>query len=204
MDTQLILFGDSITWGAWDLDGGWAQRLKRYADSRAMEDQEPVTWVYPLGVSGDTSRDLLTRLQPELIARADTPAQTAVVIAIGINDSQIELATGQSKVPLAELERNLTRIVETAQQYADRVVLVGLPPVDDALVYPMPWKPTHGYQDRVARQYDQTVATVAQQTSCEYVSVYQDFMERGGLQLLDDGLHPNAKGHAVMYANILA
>lgn len=28
---RILIFGDSITYGAWDSEGGWADRLKRWA-----------------------------------------------------------------------------------------------------------------------------------------------------------------------------
>jgi len=38
---QLFIFGDSITWGAWDPDGGgWAQRLRKDIDNYQVANRD--------------------------------------------------------------------------------------------------------------------------------------------------------------------
>ena len=45
----ICIFGDSITWGAYDPEqGGWATRLRNY-----FEKQDNDVDVYNLGISGD-------------------------------------------------------------------------------------------------------------------------------------------------------
>ena len=36
--TCLLVFGDSITYGAWDLEGGWVQRLRSFIDKKNLTD----------------------------------------------------------------------------------------------------------------------------------------------------------------------
>lgn len=56
MNNIICVFGDSITWGAWDIEkGGWVQRLRNFVESSSEEYIE----IYNLGVSGDNTEDLL-------------------------------------------------------------------------------------------------------------------------------------------------
>ena len=58
----ICIFGDSISWGAWDLEaGGWVNRLKLYFDNQP----DPQIRVYNLGISGDRVGDVLKRFHPK-------------------------------------------------------------------------------------------------------------------------------------------
>jgi lysophospholipase L1-like esterase len=35
---RLLIFGDSITYGAWDIEGGWAARLRKFLDGKTLTD----------------------------------------------------------------------------------------------------------------------------------------------------------------------
>ena len=35
---RILIFGDSITYGAWDKEGGWVQRLRKFLDERNLTD----------------------------------------------------------------------------------------------------------------------------------------------------------------------
>lgn len=83
METRLTIFGDSITWGACDYEGGgWSTRLRRYFETSDKYDVS----VYNLGIGGDATDNLLFRFGTEGLARNRFP-QT-IIFAIGINDSQ--------------------------------------------------------------------------------------------------------------------
>ena len=81
MGKRICVFGDSITRGAFDFKkGGWANRLKVFSWEKGGMS------VYELGVSGDTSFDIVRRFDVELDVmkkRFDT-----IVFAIGLNDVQ--------------------------------------------------------------------------------------------------------------------
>jgi len=48
METRISIFGDSITWGAWNPEnGGWVAQLRRYFETNENYDVD----VYNLGVS---------------------------------------------------------------------------------------------------------------------------------------------------------
>ncbi len=63
---NVLVFGDSIAYGAWDEEGGWVERLKRYLHHRTTSYGE-YHLVYNLAVSGETSRGILERLEGEAI-----------------------------------------------------------------------------------------------------------------------------------------
>ena len=61
----LTVFGDSITFGKGDsLEGGWCGRLKKYFENMGGNHR-----LYNLGISGNTTEDLLERFDIEAKAR---------------------------------------------------------------------------------------------------------------------------------------
>jgi lysophospholipase L1-like esterase len=113
---QLFLFGDSITWGAWDsVGGGWAQRLRKVVDSYQVTN--PSFWcpVYNLGISGDTSAGVANRLIQETLLRRDQDEETIFLIAIGINDSIINLRNSKEIVTEEMYVENLDQMLGHAR-----------------------------------------------------------------------------------------
>src|SRR3990172_2179226 len=139
---NLLIFGSSITWGAWDDEGGWAQRIKNLADKKAATlNYDNYTAVYCLGVSGDNTEDLLQRFDIEVRARLDDEDKTLVVIEIGINDSQYILSENQHRISPEKYKENLLTLIKKSKQHNADIIFVGLTPVDDSKVDPIPWKP---------------------------------------------------------------
>ena len=89
MDTVLLFFGASTTQGIRDPEGGWVGRLTRFLMSRDIESENTNFTVFNLGVSGDDTRGLLSRMEPEMKARKDPDERAIIGIAIGTNDSAI-------------------------------------------------------------------------------------------------------------------
>lgn len=114
MNNRILVFGDSIVWGAWDSQGGWVARLKKYTDKQAIEGKEDYDSIYLLGISGDNSDDLLKRFEGELMSRLDDESSIHIVIAIGVNDSQCELSSGENRISLEKYVKNLSEMVNIA------------------------------------------------------------------------------------------
>jgi len=65
---NILIFGDSITWGAYDPEqGGWATRLRNYFEAKNHDVD-----VYNLGISDDITSGLLNRVEAEVKSRSLT------------------------------------------------------------------------------------------------------------------------------------
>jgi len=188
--THICVFGDSIAYGYGDTEkGGWVNRLKIELFSK-----NKFTEVLDVSVPGDTSRRLLDRFAREVsVRRADI-----VIFAIGINDSQYRSTPENFLVPMAEFEQNLRKLVSQARQFTQKIVLVGLSPVDEAKTRPIFTVTRTHYTNQNAAKYDAVVQKVAQGEGLPYVSVF------GLLATADlpDGLHIAASGHAKIYLKV--
>ncbi len=61
----ILVFGDSISYGAWDIEGGWVSRLRKFLDKKNLSEENFDCKVYNLGISGDNSSGVLNRFEFE-------------------------------------------------------------------------------------------------------------------------------------------
>ncbi|MEK7638589.1 MAG: GDSL-type esterase/lipase family protein [Patescibacteria group bacterium] len=197
---NILVFGDSITEGFFDHElAGWCNRLVQHGHHARSKDGQNVS-VYNLGISGDNSNSLRLRFDTELTARVQSRNDT-VLIAIGANDSQFEIATNQNRVELEEFEENIRYLVWQAKKQVDRVFLITILPVDDRLLNPMPWKPTHGYAQTFVDAYNEVLLKTSEEEKVQLMDIRGVFGDQIG-SCLDDGIHPNAVGHQRIFERV--
>lgn len=181
---RICVWGDSITWGAWDFDqGGWVARLRRHMDRNYPDGQD----VYNVGVSADKVADVLRRFKVECEAR--NPAK--IVIAIGINDSPRADYAGTD---MQVFERDYRALIKLAVSQTPTVVLVGITNVLDDHVS------GHGYRNETIKPYTETIRRLAAEAGLPYIDLW-GVVTAEDLQL--DGLHPEAAGHQKMAEKVI-
>ena len=200
---RVLIFGDSITQGFHDeVAGGWCNRLVAEVMRRDVESgQQYDKSVFNLGISGDTSADLLKRIKYETESRKSknlTYGGDVALIAIGVNDSQYHMQTLLTKLTLEETECNVHEIIQILQEQNLRVIFVGPAPVFESRIQPMAWKPTHGYSNPLIQKYSTLIQNISKKSECEFIST-SDVYEGREKEVLLDGIHPSAEGHELIY-----
>lgn len=191
MKEQIIcLFGDSITWGAWDPEhGGWGTRLRVYFEMNGHNVE-----LYNCGVSGDTTDSLLKRFDVECLARGPQ----VIIFAIGINDSRYINSEDNPQTTIDNFQKNLEDLIEKAKKYAEKIICLGLTKVDDQRTAPCSWKPTKFYTNVIIKKYDDKIKESCENASVLFLEV-NDLLENSDLA---DGLHPNPKGHEKIFLRV--
>ena len=191
---RILVFGDSLAYGAWDSEGGWVERLKRMAHGRTIESGGVEKFqVLNLGIGGDTSRKILARMEGEILARQSKSWENILVFSYGVNDER--MVGGVSEVSLEELERNTREIIAVARKYADRVVFLEMPqlPFDE-----VEFK-GKSYSDSRTQEYEARIESVVSELGAEWVPTRGRFEEAGLENLYAyDNLHPNDAGHEIL------
>jgi lysophospholipase L1-like esterase len=201
--SEIYLFGDSITWGSWDPDrGGWAQQLRVEIDRIQL--QHPELWcpLYNLGIPGDTAAGISKRIENEIQARHQSSQEVIVVVAVGINDSIVELPSGVGLVALEEFSKSLAEIVKSARKFSQKIGFVGLTPVDEALVNPVPWATNRAYTIQRAELFNSAIINFCAVHSVPYIPLWESWSKAPWRGLLYDGLHPNSEGHRLIYRDV--
>lgn len=192
---NILFFGDSITWGAWDTEGGWFFRIKKFVDEKIIASGFKYYHdIYNLGISGDKTSDLLERFDSETKNRIDEESETTFVFAIGVNDSQFVDNQG-NRTPIDQFEMNLKELIVKAGKYSNKIIFVGLFPVDDSKLNPTSWESNKSYKLEYVSQYDKIIEQVCKDQNVDFIDIYNKFVVQEYKELLIDGLHPNTEGH---------
>jgi lysophospholipase L1-like esterase len=164
----VVFFGDSITQGWRDVDKAF-----------------PTLKIANRGISSDSSRGLLWRLQEDVLDLRPR----AVIMLIGIND----IAGGVSP---SDVAYNVRSMVDQMYKANPRMPVV--------LCHVMPWKPVPGKSPERIRQLNALIDGIAlgrpQVSVCD---TYTPFATPEGVCRVEefpDHLHPNAAGHAIWAA----
>src|SRR3990172_5843344 len=139
---HILIFGDSITYGAWDSEGGWAGRLRAFLDRVQLEQRLGYCLTYNLGVSGDTTRDVLNRFSPEAKRRFEDEKDLVIVFSIGSNDAEVINKTRLLLIPEKEFGKNINDLAKQAKKFSSKIIFTGLHNVDESRTVPIPWMPS--------------------------------------------------------------
>lgn len=187
---SVCVFGASSTWGAWDSEkGGWVNRLRLFLEANDYDVD-----VYNLGVSGDTTNELLERFEVE--AEAREPA--IILVSIGDNDACTSSANGKHKVLPEKFEKNIKRLIELARKFTDKIAFLGSKPIDEAKTMPVPWDREAFYSSESLKEYDKMLKTLTKENNAEYI----DISGLLSIKDLEDGLHPNEEGHRKLFGKV--
>jgi lysophospholipase L1-like esterase len=187
---RICVFGDSITFGSGDTEiDGWVGRLRA-----RLQKQDPTIQVMNRGISGDTTPDLLARMDQE--CSVDHP--DAVLIAIGINDAAIVTGIHKNRVEINRFEENLKSLIRIARKHTPRIGLIGLTGVIEHKTSPVPWHPEITYLNKEITRFTTRIEELCAQQKLPYVSLATALAPAD----LPDGLHPNNQGYAKLAARI--
>ena len=195
---DIYCFGDSITFGEYDTErGGWVDRVKTECMARHVATGEPADSVFNLGIGGETTRMMRARLKTELATRLDVDARSLVVLAYGANDAAE--SEGTFLVSREEYVENLAWAIDEARRLRCDAWLVNVTPMAAA---------ADGVRNASGRlrsnavvaRYNDALRELSQSKAVELLDVNAAFRAHELASLFaPDGLHPNAKGHTVIF-----
>lgn len=168
---RVVFLGDSITDG-WNLAQNFPD--KPYVNR---------------GISGQTTPQMLVRVFPDVIDLH--PA--ALIILAGTND----IAGNTGPETLTMVEENLQAISELAAAHGIKIILCTLTPVSDYTAH----KQTANRPPAQILMLNNWIRTYAQQTHLGLADYYPAIVDDRGMMregYSNDGLHPNARGYALL------
>lgn len=203
---RIFIFGDSIAQGYFDeKSGGWANRLAMHYQKQALQDLSGAwTEVFNLGVSGDTAKDVLERLVPEVEARQLGEDEICIVLAVGINDAI--LLGNRVQQEIYDFQKTYEQLLDDARMLSPRVIAVGLTAVDEPQTDPWIYSSSgKQWKNNRINLFEDTIKQSAGRKEVAFVPLHDEFLSLSqDAQLLADGLHPNAEGHTLIAQKVLA
>src|SRR3990167_6658195 len=197
---QILCFGDSITWGSWEQEGGWSNRLRRFAYDYVEAHPDKWIEIYNLGIPGDNTCDLRERFINETSERVEKNTEPIFIFAFGANDSSFISSKGVFRCPIEEYEAHYRIVLDEARKWSKMIFLLNITPVNEAVA-------TKG--ERIRRnefidRYNECLKRIASEKNVDLIDVNQAYLDNDYLDLLcTDGLHPNSKGHLLIYNLIM-
>ncbi|MFI5265146.1 MAG: SGNH/GDSL hydrolase family protein [Candidatus Levyibacteriota bacterium] len=202
--SNILVFGTSTTYGSWDSEGGWVQRLRKYIDKKIIESDYKIDYlIYNLGISGDKSTSILKRFKEETEARLDKyGGENIILFHLGVNDSIYNNKQGGLEILPENFRKNFNQLITLAKNYSSKIVIVGSMPVD-ARVDPMPWSNERSYKNKYVSQFNEIMEEIAKQTNVFFIEIFKKFIEKDYSKLLADGVHMNDLGHKLFFEDVL-
>jgi lysophospholipase L1-like esterase len=187
---KIAFLGDSITAFGNRIPGGY---LHLVADGLDKEGVKIV--IIPAGVSGNTSKDMLARLDRDVLSKKPQ----WMTLSCGVND----VWHGMNGVPLAAYKTNITSIVDQAQAAGIKVVIMTSTMIgeeDNANNQKLA-----AYNDflrslAAARKLPLTDLNAAEHA--ELAAMAKEAPLKGNV-LTIDGVHPNGLGNEMMAGGVL-
>ncbi len=203
---QIFCFGDSITYGAWDVDSsGWAQKLRIYLDKKQEEDDSLYFLTYNLGIPGETTEGLVNRFLPEIKARIreEKQEENIFIFAYGANDSAIIPSQNKFRVEVDNFENNLVNTIDQAKKFGNKIFILNIAPVDEELTA-HPINKDKSRLNEYVNKYNERIKKIADNKSIYLIDVNSAFMDNDYKRLFcEDGLHPNESGHEILFNSLL-
>jgi len=197
---RILIFGDSITQGFWDLEyGGWAQRVRKEYDRETVKNLAGrLLAFFDLGIAGEMTGGVVERMGYEIEARRWQDDPIVLVFQVGINDTQF---AGDEMMATPEKYREeLDVLLSSARHYAERILFIGLTPVDDARCNPWAHSPTGvSFSNKRILEFEGELRKFCLEKDVACVQIFEKFQAAQQKDdLLLDGLHPNDAGHQLI------
>ena len=196
----MLFFGDSITYGAWDLEGGWVQRLRKLLDEKQIKNTEEYYYmVYNLGIDGGDSTKLLEHFEDETRRRLWPGEETIIIFSTGANDALIEIDKGKNRTSINIFKKNIEKLIEKADKFTKKVIFVGTVPHEESKTNPVSWDENISYKNKDLKKYNETIKDVCSKKKVSFIDVFNKLNNKDFIKTLDDGVHPNSEGHKIMF-----
>ena len=203
---QIFCFGDSITYGAWDVaNSGWAQKLRIYLDKKQEEDSSLYFLTYNLGICGETTDGLANRFLSEVKARIkrEKLEENVFIFAYGTNDAAFIPSQNDFYVNLENFKNNLKSTIDQAKNFSNKIFILNIIPVNEELTA-HPIDKDKSRLNKYIETYNKSIRETVDDASIYFIDVNSAFMNNNYKNLLcEDGLHPNEIGHEVIFNELI-
>jgi lysophospholipase L1-like esterase len=125
--------------------------------------------------------------------------ESVIIINVGANDSQYLLNENLFRIPIEKFQENVKKIIETAMKFTNKVIFIGIPPMDERKTTPIVWDANKIFKNEYLRRYDDAAKSMCVQNNIHFVELFYILNRAGYLRTLHDGVHPNQIGHAMIF-----
>ena len=186
---NVLYFGDSIM--GQEPNHGYINLLAHH-----LYTVDPSSRHHFLQVGGNSSQDLLERIENEIATRQNKGIR-GIVVSIGIVDAGYKNPQNP-EISLETYQTNMQKILSTAQNAAQAVWVPGLTRVNEQL--PQPFSPggKRTYSNKRIETFDQALEGLCIEADIKYILIHHLLLPED----LADGIHPSRKRHIKIFERI--
>jgi len=200
---SVIIFGDSIVYGKWDMDaGGWSNRLKLWAMDTFFESKgEHLIHIQAIGLPGSNSSECLKILAHNIsVYTNEGNSGRYVFFALGINDMALHVDSDKRRVPIELFGGNISKFIAEVRSKDCTPVLLTITPVSEDKKGEIQNVLGEVRFNKDIEIYNLAIETIGRENGVQVINVYNLFLKAGiDIVLADEGLHPNTEGHILIY-----
>ncbi|MFH0852058.1 MAG: GDSL-type esterase/lipase family protein [bacterium] len=196
---RILIFGDSIVAGKGVFkEKSWVSRL-----AKKLDDTNKYNIAYNLGVPGESTSELIERLELECKTRIEKQPKDdrfVIIFAIGINDSKSVGTIGSFKTPLITFSENINNLIQIAYKYSSHLIFIGLTPVDENKTTQIG---SACFLNKNIKKYNEVIKNICAERKIVFAEVFEDWTRTDYKNFLsDDGIHPNELGHEKIFKKV--
>jgi len=184
-DQKVAFMGDSITQFGWDRPDGYVRLV-----AEALESAGVKIVVVPAGISGNTSRDMLGRIDGSVISQKPD----WMTLSCGVNDVWHHDAT---HVDLEPYKANITSIVDKAQAAGIKVVILTATVIQE----------NDNAENQALAPYNDFLRQLAKERNLPLADLnsmcWKSLEANPANRLTVDGVHMNPMGNMLMARGVL-
>ncbi|MBN1376847.1 hypothetical protein JW949_00780 [Candidatus Woesearchaeota archaeon] len=199
--TRILVFGDSIAYGAWDEEGGWVERLKKFIHKRNMnKDNDEYDEVFNFSVGGEDTGDVLNRFEEETSTIINEDEECIIIFAIGTNDSHFYHNENRLQVKPEQFKKNIKKLISLAKNFSSKIIFINYTFVDESMT--TLYNDLNSYKNEYIQEYNNNLKEICAKNNVHFIDIYKIFVKKDYKKLLYDGLHPNSEGHKLIYETV--
>ncbi len=198
---RIIVFGDSISQGAFDVSGGgWVSVLASKEYKKKLDgDWSSGVSIVNSSIPGEKSTGLRQRIYEETKSRLWPNDQHVVLIAVGMND--VSRFKGDFEVSIEKFRENILESISCISDMVDRVVLVGFTFVDNSRTQPVVWADKVSWKQSEVEKYNEVFKQISLENEVTFIHM-MDLFREDPEKYLSEGIHPNTEGHRLMFNRV--
>lgn len=200
---QIFCYGDSITYGADDtVLSGWVTRLRLHLENNLNFKG----LIYNMGIPGETTKGLVERFTQETKSRIreDKTVENIFIFTYGANDSAFIPSKNIFRVDVNMFKNNLNKTIIEAKKFSNKIYIQTITPVvEEETVNPV--NKDKSRKNKWVEEYNNKVLEIAKEQGIEIIDVNLAYLKQNYKDLFcKDGLHPNDKGHELIFKTVIS
>ena len=197
---QILVFGDSISAGAIDPEGGWVVRLRNYLIKNGYIDWS--TFLYNLSVDVEDSTKVLSRIEAETKCRVlFKDERNLFIFAFGFHDTCF-WKDGKIVTDKKTFENNVRSIINLQRKIGGDAFFVGITPVYEKKTRPVSFSTTgKNFSNEKISEYNTILRKVCSEEKILFVDIFDRMLPKA--RALLNGVYPNNKAHGIILQAVI-